>query len=107
MLWRTDSRGPTIQSRPARSWCHLRLTSWLGWSGSLRKAAGMTTMEIADAAGVSNANISHWETGGRLIPPDRLTTILDALGVTDEDQRERLLGLRRRAEGPARTLTDR
>ena len=59
---------------------------------------------MADRAGVSNANISHWETGGRLIPPDRLTALLDALEV-DDDQRERLVGLRRRAEGPGELVS--
>ncbi|ALG06870.1 hypothetical protein AOZ06_07925 [Kibdelosporangium phytohabitans] len=54
---------------------------------------------MADRLGVSNANISHWETGNRLVPLDRLTDYLDALTVTGDD-RERLLGLRRRAEGP-------
>lgn len=71
---------------------------------ALRTAAGINTRDLADRAGVSNANISHWETGGRLIPPDRLTALLDALEV-DDDQRERLVGLRRRAEGPGELVS--
>jgi transcriptional regulator with XRE-family HTH domain len=54
---------------------------------------------MAKRLSVSNANISHWETGNRLVPLDRLTAYLDALTVAGDD-RERLLGLRRRAEGP-------
>lgn len=65
----------------------------------LREAAGLTTRKMAGRLDVSNANISHWETGNRLVPLDRLTAYLDALTVSGDD-RERLLGLRRRAEGP-------
>jgi transcriptional regulator with XRE-family HTH domain len=66
---------------------------------ALRMSHGLNTRQMAERIGVSNANISHWETGTRLVPVDRLTAILDALAVGDDD-RERLLGLRRQAEGP-------
>lgn len=65
----------------------------------LRKKAGLSTRKMASLLGLSNANITHWESGNRLIPLDRLTAYLDALTVGGDD-RERLLGLRRRAEGP-------
>lgn len=59
---------------------------------------------MAERTGVSNANISFWETGKRLVPVERLTAILDALSVTD-DERERILGLRRQADGPGQLAT--
>lgn len=65
----------------------------------LREAAGLTTRKLGSKIGVTNANVSFWERGHRLIPMDKLTAVLDALDVADDD-RERLLGLRRRAEGP-------
>jgi transcriptional regulator with XRE-family HTH domain len=71
---------------------------------ALRTAAGINTRDLADKVGVSNANISHWETGGRLVPLERLTDLLDALQV-DDDQRERLVGLRRRADGPGELVS--
>lgn len=70
----------------------------------LRENASLNTRTMAERVGVSNANISHWETGNRLVPLDRLATILDALSVTADD-RERLLGLRRHAEGPGQLAT--
>jgi transcriptional regulator with XRE-family HTH domain len=70
----------------------------------LRKEAGLNTRVMADLTGVSNANISFWETGKRLVPLERLTAILDALRVTD-DERERILGLRRKADGPGELTT--
>jgi len=69
----------------------------------LREANGLNTRTMAARVGVSNANISHWETGNRLVPLERLTTILDALSVTDEE-RDRLIGLRRRAGGPGQLV---
>lgn len=69
----------------------------------LREDAGLNTRTMAARVGVSNANISHWETGNRLVPLERLTTILDALSVTDEE-RDRLIGLRRRASGPGQLV---
>jgi transcriptional regulator with XRE-family HTH domain len=70
----------------------------------LRKEAGLNTRVMADRTGVSNANISFWETGKRLVPLERLTALLDALSVTD-DERERVMGLRRKADGPGELTT--
>lgn len=70
---------------------------------ALRKRHGLNTREMAERVGTSNANISHWETGTRLVPLERLTALLDSLGV-HSDERERLLGLRRQAEGPGQFL---
>jgi len=70
----------------------------------LRKEAGLNTRVMAERAGVSNANISFWETGKRLVPLERLTALLDALSVTD-DERERIMGLRRKADGPGELTT--
>jgi transcriptional regulator with XRE-family HTH domain len=70
----------------------------------LRTKAGFNTRTMAERTGVSNANISFWETGRRLVPPERLTALLDALSVTD-DERERIIGLRRKADGPGELTT--
>lgn len=70
----------------------------------LRREAGLNTRVMAERAGVSNANISFWETGKRLVPLERLTALLDALSVTDDD-RERVMGLRRKADGPGELTT--
>lgn len=70
----------------------------------LRAGAGLNTREMAERTGVSNANISFWETGKRLVPLERLTAYLDALSVTDDD-RERVMGLRRKADGPGELTT--
>lgn len=70
----------------------------------LRREAGLNTRVMAERAGVSNANISFWETGKRLVPLERLTALLDALSVTD-DERERVMGLRRKADGPGELTT--
>jgi transcriptional regulator with XRE-family HTH domain len=70
----------------------------------LRKEAGLNTRVMAERTGVSNANISFWETGKRVVPLERLTALLDALSVTD-DERERIMGLRRKADGPGELTT--
>jgi transcriptional regulator with XRE-family HTH domain len=70
----------------------------------LRNEAGLNTRDMAERAGVSNANISFWETGKRLVPLERLAVLLDALSVTD-DERERIIGLRRKADGPGELTT--
>ena len=70
---------------------------------TLREQAGLNTRTLADRVGVSHANISHWELGNRLVPLDRLVAALDALQITG-DERERLLGLRRHADGPGRLV---
>lgn len=69
----------------------------------LREARGLTTRVLADASGQSAANISHWESGGRLPSEERLETVLDALDAP-EQERMRLLGLRAMASGPGQLL---
>jgi transcriptional regulator with XRE-family HTH domain len=70
---------------------------------NLRDQRGLTVRALADASGQSSANISHWETGGRLPTEERLSAVLDALN-TQHDERDRLLGLRRQAEGPGQLV---
>lgn len=65
----------------------------------LRDRSGMTTRALAEVIGASAANISNWERGERLPSEERLTQLLEALRASD-DERERLLGLRRQASGP-------
>jgi transcriptional regulator with XRE-family HTH domain len=65
----------------------------------LRAERGLTTRELGSRIGLSSANFTHWETGERLIREDHLVNILDVL-EPDDDERERLLGLHRRAGGP-------
>lgn len=65
----------------------------------LRGHRSLTTRAVADRITVSAANISHWERGARLPSDERLCQLLDALDAS-ADERERLLGLRRQAEGP-------
>lgn len=66
---------------------------------ALRERAGLSTRGFADNLGVSSANISHWERAERLPSEGRLIQLLEALDA-DDDERERLLGLRRQAGGP-------
>ena len=70
----------------------------------LREDKGIVLRDLAVLAGSSAANISNWERAERLISEDRLIRLLDALEVT-EDERERLLGLRRQAEGPGQLMS--
>lgn len=65
----------------------------------LREARSMTTRVLGEQIGMSTANISHWENGARLISAERLDLMLDAL-QPDDDERDRLLGLHRKANGP-------
>lgn len=65
----------------------------------LRDRSGMTTRALGEVIGASAANISNWERGERLPSEERLTQLLEALRASD-DERERLLGLRRQASGP-------
>jgi transcriptional regulator with XRE-family HTH domain len=66
---------------------------------ALRKAAGLTLRQLEQIVGMSNAKISFWETGRRLPTLEDLTTVLEALQVSGDD-RERILTIRREAEGP-------
>jgi transcriptional regulator with XRE-family HTH domain len=66
---------------------------------ALRTAAGLTLRALEKRVGMSNAKISLWENGHRLPSLDDLTTVLDALDVQGDD-RERVLAMRREAEGP-------
>lgn len=68
-----------------------------------RNEAGLSLREFEKRVGHSNSKISMWENGHRLIPLDELERVLDALEVSD-DERERLLGMRREAEGPGRLV---
>lgn len=70
---------------------------------SLRKAAGLSTRELGSRINKSSANISYWERGERLLAEDTLESILHELGTTGEE-RDRLIGLRRQAEGPGRLV---
>jgi transcriptional regulator with XRE-family HTH domain len=65
----------------------------------LRVSRGLTTRDLGARIGVSSANFTHWETGDRLIRGDHLVNILDELAPED-DERERLLSLHRKAGGP-------
>lgn len=69
----------------------------------LRDDAGLTTRALADRVGASAANISNWELANRLPNEERLIRILDQLGAVG-DERERLLTLRRQAEGPGQLV---
>lgn len=71
---------------------------------ALRERAGLTTRALGDLAKTNAANISNWENANRLPSEERLTQVLDALDASD-DERERLSGLRRQAEGPPGQLT--
>jgi transcriptional regulator with XRE-family HTH domain len=70
---------------------------------ALRDRAGLTTRQLGEKVGVSAANISNWERADRLPPEERLAALLDALDAND-DERERLLGLRRQIEGPGQLI---
>lgn len=69
----------------------------------LRDRAGLTTRQLGEKVGASAANISNWERAERLLPEERLADLLDALDASD-DERERLLGLRRHIEGPGQLI---
>lgn len=64
-----------------------------------RKAAGLTLRDLEKQVGMSNAKISLWENGHRLPSLEDLGTVLDALRVVG-DERERIVAMRREAEGP-------
>lgn len=69
----------------------------------LRTDRGLTTRELGGRIGVSSANFTHWETGERLLREDHLVNILRELRP-DEDERERLIGLHRKASGPGQLI---
>ena len=46
----------------------------------MRTAAGMTQTELAQAIGVSQGNVTEWESGDRPIPAHRLAAIRRAIG---------------------------
>lgn len=69
----------------------------------LRRRAELTTRGLAEEIGASAANISNWERGERLPSEERLNQLMDALAAT-ADERERLLGLRRQADGPGQLV---
>lgn len=71
----------------------------------LRGRTQLTTRALGEKAGTSAANISNWERGDRLPNEERLGKLLEALGASD-NERERLIGLRRRAQGPGELVTD-
>ncbi|HEX5404784.1 MAG TPA: helix-turn-helix transcriptional regulator [Pseudonocardiaceae bacterium] len=69
----------------------------------LRDRAGKTMRTLAEEINASAANVSNWERAERLISEQRLIQLLDALNASD-DERERLLGLRRQAVGPGQLV---
>lgn len=71
---------------------------------ALRTRAALNMRSLAEAIGASAANISHWERGERLPSEERLVKLLQALDAS-EDERERLQGLRRQAEGPGQLMS--
>jgi transcriptional regulator with XRE-family HTH domain len=66
---------------------------------ALRERAQMTVRGLGEKVGAGGAAVSYWERAQRLPSEDYVGKICDATGATD-DERERLLGLRRRAGGP-------
>lgn len=70
---------------------------------ALRNRAGLSTRQLGETVGVSAANISNWERAERLLPEERLLDLLGALDASD-DERERLLGLRRQIDGPGQLV---
>jgi transcriptional regulator with XRE-family HTH domain len=66
---------------------------------ALRDRAHLTTRRVAELVGASAANVSNWERGERLPNEERTIQLLDALGAND-DEHERLLRLRQRADAP-------
>lgn len=66
---------------------------------ALRMKRGLSTRALGERLGISSANFTHWETGARLPSEVRLVQVLDELDP-GHDERERLLGLHRKASGP-------
>lgn len=64
-----------------------------------RAVAGLTLRALEQRVGISNTMLSFWENGHRLPSEDQLADVLAELDVSG-DERERLLAMRRSAEGP-------
>ena len=50
-----------------------------------RKAAGITQVQLAEALGIAQQTMAHYEGGVSRIPVDVLTHVADQLGVSVED----------------------
>jgi len=69
---------------------------------ALREAQGIGVRALAREAGMkTHAHISLWEKGERRPPEETLARVLTVLNCSSDD-RERLLGLLREAQGPGR-----
>lgn len=79
-----SSEGPTVRLR--RLGMELR---------ALREAAGLNSQQAADELGCSQSKISRVETGKSPVSVRDVRDLLGLYKVTDEEQRERLLGLAR------------
>lgn len=53
--------------------------------GDLRKAAGLTQKQLADALGVTRSTVAMWETGENAPKTKMLLTLAEALGCSVED----------------------
>ena len=53
--------------------------------GSIRKASGLTQLQVAGALGVSKATYSSWEVGRAEMGADRLVALSDLFGCTPND----------------------
>ena len=66
-----------------------------------RKAAGLTLRQLAEAANISShSRVSELENGKRILSVAEVERILDALGINDGGDRERILSGVRSAEEP-------
>lgn len=79
-----SSEGPTVRLR--RLGMELR---------ALREAAGLNSQQAAEELGCSQSKISRLENGKSPVSVRDVRDLLGLYGVTDEQQRERLLGLAR------------
>jgi transcriptional regulator with XRE-family HTH domain len=81
-----SSEGPTVRLR--RLGMELR---------ALREAAGLTSQQAAEELGCSQSKISRMETGKSPMTARDVRDLLGMYGVTDQQQRERLLSLARQS----------
>ncbi len=79
-----SSEGPTVRLR--RLGMELRV---------LREASGLNSQQAAEELGCSQSKISRLENGKSPVSVRDVRDLLGLYGVTDEQQRERLLGLAR------------